>query len=421
MEPSIRTSAPSCRSADDPGISASHALLSPERLAELARELAPGTVARRRDFHRWPELSFQEVRTAGIVAGELRALGLEVQTGLARTGVMGTLRGGKPGPTLLVRADMDALPVDERNGHDFVSQVPGVMHACGHDAHAAMLLAAARILAGQREQLPGNVRFVFQPAEEGPGGAELMIEAGCLDHPTVDAVIGFHIWADLPIGIIGVRSGPLMASSDEVRLTITGRGGHGADPHLSVDAMLVAAHVLVGMQAIVSREIDPLIPAVITFGKAESGRGHNIIAHEAILSGTVRTFDEAVRKTMPQRIERLAEGIASAYGATCKIQYSPQYPVTVCDRQMCELVRRAARSVVKAEDVVEAEPTMGSEDIAYFLQERPGCYFLLGAANPDKGIDKPHHHPEFDIDEDALPIGVQIIVRSVLDFLAPSF
>ncbi len=391
--------------------------MSREQLAARAAEEVSALVLRRRDFHRWPELSFREIRTAAIVADELETLGLEVETGVARTGVVGLLRGGLPGPTVLVRADMDALPVQERNSHDFVSKVTGIMHACGHDAHASILLGVARILASLRDRLPGNVKFIFQPAEEDVGGAKLMIEAGCLEEPKVDAALGFHVWAELPVGVVGVRAGPITASADEVVLTVEGKGGHGADPHLSVDAMVVAAHILTGVQTIVSRQINPLEPVVVSFGKIESGHGHNIIAHEAVLSGTVRTSSESVRDSMPERLTRLCEGIAAAFGAHCQVEYRHQYPVTVNDSAMTDMVRGAVASVLGPEGVIEADPTMGSEDIAYFFQEVPGCYFFLGAANEARGIDKPHHHPQFDIDEDCLPIGLQVLVRSVLDYL----
>jgi amidohydrolase len=401
-------------------VASSATLLPQAQLEKLASACEEALVARRRDFHMWPELSFDEIRTAGIIAEELTELGLEVATGVAHTGVVGLLRGGKPGPTILVRADMDGLPVQERNAHEWVSKVPGVMHACGHDAHSAILLAAARTLAGLREALPGNVKFIFQPAEEDEGGAKLMIEAGCLDDPPVEAALGFHVWAELPVGVVGVRAGPITASADEVVVTVEGRGGHGADPHLSVDAMVVAAHILTAVQTVVSRNVNPLEPVVVSFGKIESGHGHNIIAHEATLSGTVRTNSEDVRRELPGLLKRLCEGIAASYGATCRVDYRHQYPVTVNDSRMCDLVRRSAAAVIGSDKVVVAEPTMGSEDIAYFFQRVPGCYFFLGAANEAAGIDKPHHHPQFDIDEACLPIGMQIVVRSVLDYLERS-
>ncbi|HEY9897594.1 MAG TPA: amidohydrolase [Pantanalinema sp.] len=375
-------------------------------------------VETRRDFHRWPELSFQEVHTAARIAQALHGLGLEVQTGIAKTGLVALLRGARAGKTVLVRADIDALPLHEEAPHSYVSRNPGVMHACGHDAHMAMLLGAIRFLVAHRDRLCGNVKFVFQPAEEGPGGADLMIEEGVLEGPRVDAALGFHIWNELPVGTLGIREGALMASADEFELHVRGQGGHGADPHLSVDAVVVAAHIVTALQTVVSRMVSPLESAVLTVGQIAAGSGHNIIAQDAVMRGTVRTFDERLRAEMPRRIEALAQGVASAFGARCELRYKHQYPVTVNDREMTRLVRRAAEHAVGVERVVEAERTMGSEDMAFFLQKVPGCYFLIGSFNAAKGFDKPHHHPSFDIDEDALPIGVKVIVQSVLDYLA---
>lgn len=400
----------------DPCAAARQSLLSELDAAVCA--MTPELVETRRDFHRWPELSFQEVHTAARIAQALHGLGLEVQTGIAKTGLVALLRGARPGKTVLVRADIDALPLHEEAAHSYVSRNPGVMHACGHDAHMAMLLGAIRFLVDHRDKLCGNVKFVFQPAEEGPGGADLMIEEGVLEGPHVDAALGFHIWNELPVGLVGVRSGPLMASADEFELHVHGQGGHGADPHLSVDAVVVAAHVVTALQSVVSRMVSPLESAVVTVGQISAGSGHNIIAHDAVMRGTVRTFNERLRAEMPRRIEALAEGVAAAFGATCELRYKHQYPVTVNDREMTSLVRAAAEQVIGSERVVEAEQTMGSEDMAYFLQKVPGCYFLIGSYNAEKGYDKPHHHPSFDIDEDALPIGVKVIIQSVLDYLA---
>ncbi len=379
--------------------------------------MTPELVETRRDFHRWPELSFSEVQTAARIAQALHGLGLEVETGVARTGLVAVLRGARPGKTLLVRADIDALPLHEEATHSYVSRNPGIMHACGHDAHMAMLLGAIRFLVEHRDRLVGTIKFVFQPAEEGPGGADLMIAEGVLENPRVDAALGYHIWNELPVGTIGVRSGPLMASSDEFELHVHGQGSHGADPHLGTDAVVVAAHIVTALQTVVSRMVSPLESAVLTIGQITSGSGHNIIAQHALMTGTVRTFNEQLRAELPGRIEQLASNVAMAFGATCELRYKPQYPVTVNDRAMACLVRRAAEAAVGPENVVEAERTMGSEDMAYFLQEVPGCYFLIGSANPEQGLDKPHHHPSFDIDEAALPIGVKVIVLSVLDYL----
>lgn len=395
--------------------------LDPVGLGARVGELGAELLAWRRDFHRWPELSFREVHTAARIASELHAMGLEVQTGIAKTGVVGLLRGGRAGTdarTLLLRADIDALPLEQQNDVPYRSRNPGVMHACGHDAHMAMLLTAIRILAEQRESLTGNLKFVFQPAEEGPGGADLMIAEGVLSNPRVDAAIGFHVWNDLPVGVIGVRSGPLMASSDEFEITIEGMGTHAADPHLGVDAVVVAAHVLTALQCIVSRQVSPLDSAVLSVGRIVAGSAHNVIAQTAQMVGTVRTFNEELRATLPGRIEQLIQGVAAAFGATARLDYRYQYPVLVNAPEMTTLVRRAAEKAVGFERVITAEATMGAEDMAYFQREVPGCYFLIGSANSEKGYDKPHHHPEFDIDEDAMPLGVQVLVQAALDYLA---
>lgn len=386
-------------------------------LEETVRAMTPELVETRRDFHRWPELSFTEIQTAARIAQALHGMGLEVQTGVAKTGLVALLRGARPGKTLLVRADIDALPLHEEATHSYVSRNPGVMHACGHDAHMAMLLGAIRLLAEHRDRLAGTIKFVFQPAEEGPGGADLMIAEGVLQDPAVDAALGFHIWNELPVGTVGVRAGALMASSDEFELHVHGEGSHGADPHLGTDAVVVAAHIVTALQTVVSRMVSPLESAVLTIGQITSGSGHNIVAQHALMTGTVRTFNEQLRAELPGRIEQLASNVARAFGATCELRYKPQYPVTVNDPAMACLVRRAAELAVGKANVVEAERTMGSEDMAYFLQEVPGCYFLIGSANSEKGLDKPHHHPSFDIDEDALPVGVKVIVLSVLDYL----
>lgn len=386
-------------------------------LEEWVTAMTPELIETRRDFHRWPELSFTEIHTAARIAQALHGLGLEVQTGVAKTGLVALLKGGRPGKTLLVRADIDALPLHEAATHSYASRNPGVMHACGHDAHMAMLLGAIRFLVAHRDRLTGAIKFVFQPAEEGPGGADLMIAEGVLQDPKVDAALGYHIWNELPVGTVGVRAGALMASSDEFELHVHGEGSHGADPHLGTDAVVVAAHIVTALQTVVSRMVSPLDSAVLTIGQITSGSGHNIIAQHALMTGTVRTFSEKLRAELPGQIECLASNVARAFGATCELRYKPQYPVTVNDPAMADLVRRAAELAVGPAHVVEAERTMGSEDMAYFLAEVPGCYFLIGSANPELGLDKPHHHPSFDIDEAALPVGVKVIVLSILDYL----
>lgn len=379
--------------------------------------IAPEIVSHRREFHMHPELGFEEVRTAGRLVEILKGYGLEVET-MVGTGVVAYLRGAKAGKTLLVRADIDALPVQEIASHDYRSQNVGKMHACGHDAHMAILLAVAKTLSRHPEAFAGTVKLVFQPAEEGPGGALPMIEAGVLESPRVEAALGFHVWNSLPVGQIGVRSGPIMANTDQFDLVIEGKGGHGAMPHLSVDAIAVAGQVITALQTIVSRNVSPLDSAVVTLGKIRGGDRHNIIAQTVELSGTVRSFSQALGDVLPRRIEDVVSGITQAMGATYRLDYKRTYPATVNDPGMTELVRQAATKVVGEDKVIEAEPSMGGEDMAYFLKEVPGCYFFIGTANHDRGLDNPHHHPSFDLDERGLPIGAKVVIRAILDFLA---
>jgi amidohydrolase len=382
-------------------------------IAALTAELT----AIRRQIHQHPEPGFEEVETARLVCQKLEGLGLDIQIGVAQTGVVATLRGAKPGKTVLVRADMDCLPVAEENDKPYRSRRNGWMHACGHDGHTAVLIGLVRTLATKRDQLAGTVKAVFQPAEEGPGGAEPMIAAGVLENPKVDAALGFHLWNNLPVGQIGLRSGPIMAATDQVDITVKGKGGHGAKPHLSVDAVVVASHVVTGLQSIVSRMVNPLHSAVITIGTINGGFRHNVIAPEVRLSGTVRTYDKALRAELPKRIERMVSGICEAMGATADVDYQAVYPPTINDAGMTDLVKGSAAKVVGDENVQWIEPSMGGEDMAYFLDAVPGCYFFLGSANSELGLDHPHHSPFFDFDERALPIGVQVLQQAVFDYL----
>lgn len=386
----------------------------------LTADLAAEVVAHRRAFHRFPELGFQEVKTADRLAELLGEIpGLEVETGVAETGLVALLRGGHPGRTLLVRADMDGLPIQELNQSEYTSENPGVMHACGHDAHMAMQLGAIKWLADRRSELHGNVKFVFQPAEEGPGGAKPMIEAGVMENPKVDHAIGYHIWNGLPVGTIGVTDGPCMANTDVFEIEVLGKGGHGAMPHLSVDSVVVAAHLVTALQSIVARNVDPLERAVVTVGTVNAGDRHNIIAHSAKLTGTARSFTPEIGQLLPERVGAIAEHVCAAFGAKCHLHYQNVYPATCNDVAMSNFVRGSAAKVVGAEQVVVAKPSLGGEDMSYFLDAVPGCYFFIGSANPAKGIDVPHHHPEFRIDEDALPIGTAVIVQTVLDYCRP--
>lgn len=376
--------------------------------------MLPEVVRLRRDLHQNPEPGFEEFRTAALVATRLQELGLTVRTGVARTGVVGVLEGAVPGPTLLLRADMDALPVQEETGLPYASQRPGYMHACGHDGHVAILLGVATVLAGRRETLPGRVKFVFQPAEEGPGGAEPMIAEGVLEDPRVDAAVGLHLWASMPVGAAGLRPGPIMAATDTFRIRVLGHGGHAAAPMDAVDPVLAAAYLVVAAQAIVSRSVDPAEAAVVSICRIHGGTAGNIIPEEVELQGTIRSFHPAVREVLRRRMEEICRSVPAAFGATAQLEYDPGYPALVNDPALTALVGSVCREVLPS--VIE-ESTMGGEDFAYFAQAVPGCFFFLGARNPAKGCDLPHHHPRFDLDEDSLALGVEILVRVAERFL----
>jgi amidohydrolase len=383
-------------------------------------EIVPDMVALRRDLHEHPELAFEEVRTAGIVAGRLRALGLEVQTGIAQTGVIGTLKGGKAQPgakTLAIRADMDALPIYELNEIDYRSTVDGKMHACGHDGHTSILLAVADLLSKRRAELSGDVRFVFQPAEEIIGGAAPMVKEGALEG--VDNIIGLHLFSTYPVGRVGVRSGTVFASADKFVLKVHGKGGHAAMPDGAVDPIIVAAHITTALQTLISRETSPFSPAVITIARIEAGSAFNIIPEVAELQGSLRTFSAEHRAKMVRRITELTQGIASAMNASCEVDIFDGCPACVNDPAMTETVHRAATSTVGAHAVDSGAEVMttGSDDMAYFLQSAPGCYFIVGAGNPDKDARYPHHHPRFNVEEDALPIAAEVLTRTALDYL----
>ena len=367
-------------------------------------------VRTRRDLHRHPELGFQEHRTAGIVAERLRAAGYEVETGIAETGVVGTLRGGAgDGPTLLLRADMDALPIAEACTHDFVSTAEGVMHACGHDAHVAIGLAVAERLARTRDAWRGTVKYMFQPAEEGLGGAMGMIDAGVLDG--VDAALGLHVWLGLPSGVVGVVEGPQMAGAGEFEVTIRGRGGHGAIPHETVDALLVAAQCTVALQAVVSRTVSPLDSAVVTVGALHAGSAHNVIAETAHLLGTIRAFDPALAEALPGRVERVVAGVCAAMGASYEFRYRAEAPPTVNDARIAATVRREAERIVGSARVrTDGDVrTMAAEDFGDVLARVPGCYFFVGGRNEARGMVHPHHSPRFDLCEDCMPVAVEVL------------
>ena len=380
----------------------------------VPRDVLDEVVATRRDLHAHPELAFEEVRTSELVAARLRALGYDVRTGIAKTGVVGILRTGRPGRTILLRADMDALPIAEENDLPFRSTVPGTMHACGHDAHVAMLLGAARMLAARHEELAGTLLLCFQPAEEGKGGGREMVNEGVLDDPKVDAAFGLHISSNYPTGVVAWRTGPFFASSDSIEITIRGRGGHGASPHESVDPIYTAAQFVTSVQQIVSRNISPLEPGVVTIGAIHGGTTHNVIPDTVSLLGTVRAFHPDVRAAMPERIERVLSAACAGTGATYDYTYVWRYPVTVNEDAETHLVDELARGLFGATRSVEGERTMGAEDFSFFLERVPGSYFLVGAAGgPDTS--KPHHNAAFTIDERALETGVQMMMALGLE------
>lgn len=365
----------------------------------------------RRHFHQHPELSLAEHETAAYVERELRALSLDgVRSGVGKTGVLATLRGGRPGPVTLLRADMDALPVDERAEVPYKSVHSGVMHACGHDAHVAILLCAARELARRRADVPGTLVFCFQPGEEGYAGNKLMIEDGALEDPHVDRCFALHVFSGLEVGKIGVRDGPFFASSDEFHLRIRGKGGHGAMPERAVDPILAGAHFVTMLQSIVSREIAPKDPAVFTVGKFHSGSTFNVIPSEAEMEGTVRSFDKEVRASMPERMERILKGLAQAMRVEYEIRYRWGYPPTVNDPEMNDVVREVGTALLGKQNVVDPhDVVMWAEDMAYMLEERPGAYFIVGARGEHAGL-HPQHSAHYDIDERALDVGYRMMV-----------
>lgn len=389
-------------------------------LLARAQQLKEEFVAIRRDFHRHPELGMQEVRTSGIVADYLRRLeGIEVTTGVANTGVVGLLRGAKPGRTIAIRADMDALPILEQNGKEYASETKGKMHACGHDGHTTILMGVAKLLSEHRDQIAGNVKFLFQPAEEGPGGGQPMVEAGVLENPKVDAALGLHLHTgDYRAGQIGLRAGVNSAGTDSIEIKITGKGGHGAHPHKSIDAIIATGHTIVALQTIASREIDPLGSVVVTLGTVNGGYRGNVIADEVVMTGTVRTLDAGVRASMPGRIERIIKGICDSFRCDYSLSYHNGYPSVVNDAAMTDLLEEVAHRVLGKENVFRiANPSMGGEDFAYFAEKVPATFFRLGATNPEKGCDFPGHHPKYDFDEDAIPYGMAVMAETALEFL----
>ena len=390
---------------------------------QQAGDLFPYTQSLRRDFHRHPELGFREVRTGGIVAKELEALGLEVTKGVGKTGVVGLLEGSKPGPTILLRFDMDALPITEETGAEYSSTNPGVMHACGHDGHTAIGLTVAKILNEYRDQLKGSVKFCFQPSEEGTngeevGGALMMMRDGVLENPTVERTLSLHLWNDKPLGWIHVASGPVMAGAELFSVKLTGKGGHGAAPDTTIDPVVTAAHITTALQTIASRNVPPLKPVVVSVTSVHAGTAFNIIPQTAEMNGTIRTFDPEVRKLVLERFEQIVTGIANSMGCESEIIIKQVTAPVVNNEDVAASVLQSAQSVFpKTEIAGHSYLTMGAEDMGYMQEKADGCYFFIGSANNEKMLNYNHHHPKFDFDEEALVSGVALMATAAADLL----
>jgi hippurate hydrolase len=380
--------------------------------AEVEESYGRKIVALRRDIHREPELGFDTEKTAEKVLAALEGLPLEIETGIAQNGIVATLRGDE-GPTVALRADMDALPIEEDTGLPFASEIDGRMHACGHDAHTSMLVGAVHALAGMRERLKGTVRFVFQPAEEGGGGGKVMVEEGVADD--VSSIFALHLWPGLPFGKVATKAGPIMAAADAFEMEIKGSGGHGAMPHLAADAVVISAHVVTALQTVVSREVDPVEPAVLTVGEIGAGTAFNIIPEKARLGGTVRTLNAELRERMPGRIEEIARGVARGMRGDADLDYNFSYPVTVNDEGAASRALSVAGNLFGGEAVLELpNPSMGAEDFAYFLEKVPGAFIWLGVGEDVSGL----HTPQFAFDEGVLPRGSALLAALALESLS---
>ncbi len=388
-----------------------------------AKDLFPYTQSMRRDFHIHPELGFREIRTGGIVAKELEKLGLEVTKGVGKTGVVALLEGSKPGPTLLLRFDMDALPIVEETGASYASLTPGIMHACGHDGHTSIGLTVAKILQNHRNELAGTIKFCFQPSEEGfndedCGGNEMMIRDGVLDAPRVDRTLSLHLWNERPLGWVGIAGGPIMAGAELFTIKLTGKGGHGAAPQLTIDPIVAASQVVTALQTIASRNVAPLQSVVVSVTTVHSGTAFNVIPQQAELTGTIRTFDLEVRKTVLERFEQIVRTVAEAMGCQAQIEVKRVTPAVVNNDSIAARVQITARTVLPDIDLnTSAYTTMGAEDMAFMQEKVPGCYFFIGSNNKEKHLDYGHHHPKFDFDEEALPRAAALMAAAAIDVL----
>lgn len=387
---------------------------------EEAQNLFPFSQSIRRDLHRHPELGYQEKRTAGIIAGELKQLGYEVRTGIAETGVAALIEGNLPGRVVMARVDLDALPIQEETGAEYASKVPGVMHACGHDGHVAVGLTVARMLASRREELHGTVKLVFQPAEEGLGGAERMIAEGVLDDPVPEAALALHLWNQLPMGKAVIRPGPLMAAADMFTIRIQGHGGHGAMPEKTADPVLAGAQVVTALQSVVSRSISPLESAVVSVTQFSAGDAFNVIPDAALLRGTIRTYEPDVRERVLERVRSVAEHVAAGMGCSAEVLIQPVTPAVINDPQVAKVTAAAAAAAVPDLRIDETYRVAISEDMAYMLEQVPGCYFMVGAAPSAEGTPYGHHHPKFEIDERSITVAAAILTAAILDLAKSS-
>jgi amidohydrolase len=385
-------------------------------LVSEAEQLINYTKKLRWEFHMHPELGFQEFHTSKVIAEELSCMGLEVQTGIAKTGVVALMQGKEPGPVIMVRADMDALPINEVTGAQYASLNSGVMHACGHDGHVAILLTVAQLLNKNRDRFAGSVKFIFQPAEEGLFGAEKMIAEGVLENPVPDYCLGLHIWNEKPIGWLGIANGPAMAGAEKFKVVFHGKGGHGASPHLAVDPVIAASQTISALQSIVARNVPPLHPAVISVCTIRGGEAFNVIPNYVEISGTIRTFEPEVRDLVMNRFRDVVSETTKAMNCQADIDLERLTPATINDPRISSLVQSTALRWYPPARIERGNYlTMVSEDFAFFLEKVPGCFILVGSSNPDKGLNASHHNPKFDFDEQVLPQAAALLAASVIE------
>lgn len=384
-------------------------------------EMMPGVIADRRHLHQHPEMAFHEFETAAFVADRLAALGVEdIRTGVGQTGVTGLIKGTGStgsGKVLMLRADMDALPILEENEVGYVSQNPGVMHACGHDSHVSMLLGTTRVLMDRRGDFDGTVKVLFQPAEEGGGGARAMRAAGALEDPKVDAAMGLHIWQDIPVGQVWARDNTAMVGVTGFTITIFGKGGHGARPDITIDPIVIGSAIVDGLLTLVSREKNPVVPQVVSIGSFRSGNAANVIPDTAVLKGTIRSVTREQGDAVQARLQTMTEGIAASMGARAEIEFGGSAPPLINDPEIAQLVRDAAGEGIGEENVSQGRLMSVSEDFGEFLDPVPGCFFFVGSRNPDKGFIYGHHHPKFDIDEEGMAVGIESMSRAAVKYL----